>query len=219
MPSKKITSKAKLHHIPGEPHLQRCNLVIQKLGGEPFGDIIVELCGLEAPKACELFLQNISSNPSATGSVNEKANQRGKQSTYRNCAMKRLTKIGLQTGETNPPARQVSASDMELEVGKLAHSYGVLSLCRCANSFDGAQFFFCLTEDPQELEHLNKKHVAFAKVVGGMTVLQRLVAVLEEGYLDEEQADGIISKSCPYVLAEVTPFAATLNQPSTAQEV
>eukprot|EP00796_Vickermania_ingenoplastis_P011307 gene11307-7839_t len=175
MPSKKVTSKGKLHHLlSGEPHLQRCTLVIQK-GGEFFGDIIVELCGLEAPKACEIFSQNINNN--------EK--NRGKQSTYKNCTMKRLTKIGLQTGETNPPAKNVNSTDLDGEIGKVPHGYGMISLCRYSYSFDGSQFFFCLTEDPLELDHLNKKHVAFGKVVGGQMVLQNLVQELE-AYIEED---------------------------------
>lgn len=200
MPSKKVTSKGKLHHLlSGEPHLQRCNLAIQR-EGEPFGDIVVELSGLETPKACEIFSQNISNN--------EK--NRGKQSTYKNCAMKRLTKIGLQTGETSPAAKAVNASDLDGEIGKVSHGFGVISLCRYSNSFDGSQFFFCLTDDPVEVEHLNKKHVAFGKVVGGLGVLQQLVQQLDP-YIEE---DGVISKSSPFIMSEVSPVCAEVNSGS-----
>lgn len=190
MPSKKVASKAKLHHAPGEPHLQRCTFVIER-AGELFGEIIVELCSYDCPKTCELFLQNISSS--------EK--NRGKQSTYKNCPIKRLTKIGLQSGETFPPAKSVNASELDSEVGKVSHALGVLSLCRYSNSFDGSQFFFCLTEDTVEIEHLNKRHVVFGKVVGGLAVLRQLVEELDP-YIEE---DGEINKSCPFFISEVVP--------------
>lgn len=192
MPSKKVTSKSgKLHHIlSGEPHLQRCVLLFQK-EGELIGDMVVELFGADTPKTCEIFTQNISNN--------EK--NRGKQSTYKNCPMKRLTKIGLQTGETNPSAKPINASDLDSEIGKIPHVYGVLSLCRFSNSFDGSQFFFCLTEDPIELEHLNRKHIAFGKIVGGTLGLEALVQELN-GYIEE---DGAISKTCPFLMSEVSP--------------
>lgn len=193
MPAKKVALKAKLHHVSGESHPQRCSLLIQN-AGSVFGNIVVELCTSEVPKACEMFLQGMSNN--------EK--NRGKQSTYKLCPLKRLTKIGLQTGETNPPAKTVSLSELENEIGKISHGYGVLSFCRYLNGFDGSQFFFCLSTDPIEIDHLNKKHVAFGKIVGGIDVLENLVTALE-GYIEE---DGIVDKSCPFVLAEVSP---TLN--------
>lgn len=192
MPSKKAPSKAKLHHTSGEPHLQRCTFVIER-AGDLFGEIIVELCSYDCPKTCELFLQNISSS--------EK--NRGKQSTYKNCPIKRLTKIGLQSGETFPPAKSVNASELDSEVGRVSHALGTLSICRYSNSFDGSQFFFCLTEDPVEIEHLNKRHAVFGKIVSGIAVLQNLVEGLDP-YIEE---DGEINKSSPFLICEVVPTA------------
>lgn len=192
MPSKKVALKTKLHHALGELQSQRCTFVIEQ-AGNLFGEIVVELCSSDCPKTCELFLQNISSS--------EK--NRGKQSTYKNCPIKRLTKIGLQSGETFPPAKGVNASDLDCEVGKISHALGVISLCRNSNSFDGSQFFFCLTEDPIEVEHLNKRHIVFGKIVTGIAVLQKLVEELNP-YIEE---DGEINKSCPFFISEVVPSA------------
>lgn len=193
MPAKKAAAKVKSQSSEGiDLDVQNCLLRINR-GADVYGMIVIELDSGRTPKTCELVAQNIP-----TSNTSEKS--RGKQGVYKNCRLSRLTKEGVQTGEVTPAAKSVPVSDLESEVGRLPHSLGSVSLCRSATSFDGSQFFICLTNDPAELEHLNKKHICFGRVVEGHDLLYSLQAEL----LPYTTEMGLIREDCPYTMAELS---------------
>jgi cyclophilin family peptidyl-prolyl cis-trans isomerase len=192
MPAKKTTLKAKSHSSEAiDVNFQNFLLRINN-GNEVYGMLVLQLESGRVPRACEVITQNIPSFGS-----NEK--NRSKQGFYKNSRFTRLTKEGIQTGEVNPSPKSVPVSDLEGEIGRLAHGVGTLSLCRTSNVFDGSQFFVCLTSDPVELEHLNRKHVVFGRVVEGLDILTRL----QEDVLPYVGDMGLIGTDCPYVVAEL----------------
>ncbi|KAG5504027.1 hypothetical protein GH5_04888 [Leishmania sp. Ghana 2012 LV757] len=193
MPPRKAAAKAKLHNVEDtDIDNQNCLLRIDK-GTDVYGILVIELDSGRAPRACELVAQNIPGS-----STTDKS--RGKQGVYKNCRFSRLTKEGIQTGEVAPAAKSVSAAELEGELGRVPHCYGSVSLCRSSTSFDGSQFFVCLTSDSVELDHLNKKYVCFGRVVEGQDVLASLQSDLSK-YTEDM---GLVRKDCPYVMAELS---------------
>lgn len=194
MPVKRANAKGKTHFsetLDSSP-LQHCVLTISD-GTDIYGTLVVELNSIVAPKTCEAITQNIvSSNAAEKG--------RSRQGFYRNCGFRRMSKEGLQTGCVTPPAKPIPEGDLEGEIGNLSHQWGVLSLCRSAASFDGSQFFICITEDPVELQYLNKRHPAFGTIIKGRDVLRKLLKDLEQYTGDF----GVVSEGCPYTMAELS---------------
>ncbi|KPI83527.1 cyclophilin 8 putative (CYP8) [Leptomonas seymouri] len=192
MPVKKATTKAKSHSAEAiDVNFQNCLLRINN-GTDVYGMLVVQLESGRVPKACELITQNIPSSSS-----NEK--NKLKQGFYKNSRFTRLTKEGIQTGEVSPSPKSVPVSELENEIGRLPHGFGTVSLCRTSSAFDGSQFFICLTGDTVELDHLNRKHVVFGRVVEGLDAL----ASLQEGMRPYVGPMGVISAECPYVMAEL----------------
>ncbi|CAG9574602.1 cyclophilin_8_-_putative [Leishmania major strain Friedlin] len=193
MPPRKAIAKMKSHSAESvDVDLQNCLLRIDK-GTDVYGMLVIELDSGRSPKACELVGQNIPAS-------NTTDKSRGKQGVYKNCRFSRLTKEGIQTGEVVPAAKPIPAAELEGEIGRVPHCYGAVSLCRSSTSFDGSQFFICLTSDSVELDHLNKKHVCFGRVVEGHDVLAALQSDLAEYSGDM----GLVRKDCPYVMAELS---------------
>lgn len=192
MPTKKAAAKTKSHSAEAiDVNFQNCLLRINN-GSDVYGTLVVQLESGRTPKACEIIAQNI---PSSSSNERNKA----KQGFYKNSRFIRLTKEGIQTGEVTPSPKSVPVSDLESELGRLPHNYGTLSLCRSSSAFDGSQFFVCLTTDLVELDHLNRKHVVFGRVVEGLDVLASLQDVVRP-YVGEM---GAVSPECPYVMAEL----------------
>ncbi|KAG5503473.1 hypothetical protein JKF63_05612 [Porcisia hertigi] len=191
MPPRKALARAKSHISEGiDVDQQNCFLRIDK-GTDVFGMLVIELDNGRTPKTCELIAQNIPAS-------NATDKSRGKQRIYKNCRFSRLTSEGIQTGEVAPAPKPVPIAELEGEIGCVPHCYGAVSLCRSSTSFDASQFFICLTSDPAELEHLNKKHVCFGRVVEGQDVLAALQRDLAEYAGDM----GLIRKDCPHTMAE-----------------
>lgn len=192
MPNRKAAAKAKSHSAEAiDVNFQNCLLRINN-GGNVYGMLVVQLDSGRVPKACELIAQNI---PSTTSNDKNKS----KQGFYKNSRFSRSLKEGIQTGEVNPPPKSVLVSELEGELGRIPHSFGTVSLCRTSSSFDGSQFFICLTNDPAELEHMNRKHVVFGRVAEGLEVLSSLQEDIQP-YVGEM---GAVSPECPYVMAEL----------------
>ncbi|CAJ1026787.1 cyclophilin 8, putative [Leishmania guyanensis] len=193
MPPRKAAAKVKPHISDStDVDLQNCLLRIDK-GTDVYGMLVIELESGRSPKACELIAQNIPGS-------NATDKSRGKQGVYRNCRFLRLTKEGIQTGEVIPAAKSVPVAELEGELGRVPHCYGAVSLCRSSASFDGSQFFICLTRDSAELDHLNKKYVCFGRVVEGQDILAALQSDLAEYSGDM----GLLSEDCPYMMMELT---------------
>ncbi|CCW62598.1 unnamed protein product [Phytomonas sp. EM1] len=165
-------------------------------GSELIGLLVIELCNVEAPKACELFTQYCTFH-------NTTEKTKNKQYLYKNSPIKRFTSTGIQTGEVTPPPKVVPITDLEAEIGRVPHQVGVLSLCRSVNSFDGSQFFICLTDDVNEISYLNSYHIVFARIVEGLDVLPRL----KEAILPYVRDDGVVDSSCPVCLSEISAQA------------
>ncbi|EPY31616.1 peptidylprolyl isomerase [Strigomonas culicis] len=124
-----------------------------------------------------------------------------KTATFKNCPFKRLTKIGLQIGESSGTPNKVTASaEVEAEVGKAPHAYGTLSLCRSVSSFEPSHFFICLTNDPSELDFLNKKYVVFGQLVEGLET----VGNLRNSLLPYVGENGVLVSDCPITIADIT---------------
>lgn len=195
MPAKKAAPKLKVQNTVNEQQTPRYLLSFTK-GQIPLGTVVVELFIGETPKACEVFSQNCGGGNAGV----EKS--RSKQAVYKNCPITRVTKLGVQTGETVPAAKHVSVSELEGEIGRAPHGRGTLSLCRSGSTFDGSQFFICLTDTVEETEHLNRKYVAFGKVIRGLDVVSSLAQEL----LPAVDADGIVKENCEYYLGDVSAF-------------
>lgn len=194
MVRKRTSSKTRLHTTPCADHLPKRVVLSFRNDSEILSPVVAELCTADVPKMCECFLHN-----ACTSNQNDKS--KGKQSGYKNCAIKRVTTVGIQTGETTPAAKPVPLGDVESEIGRVGHGIGILSMCRSASCFDGSQFFICTTKDEDELEYLNKRHVAFAKIIEGLNV----VISLKEQVLPFVKNDGVVDDSCPFFLSSVTP--------------
>ncbi|KPA79198.1 cyclophilin 8 putative (CYP8) [Leptomonas pyrrhocoris] len=192
MPSKKAATKTKSHSSDAiDENFQNCLLRINN-GTDVYGMLVVQLETGRVPKACELIAQNI---PSSISSEKNKS----KQGFYKNSRFIRLTKEGIQTGEVSPSPKSVPVSELESEIGRIPHGLGTVSLCRTSNVFDGSQFFVCLTSDAAELDHLNRKHVVFGRVIEGIDVLASLHDDMRP-YVGEM---GVVRAECPYVMAEL----------------
>ncbi|ESL07488.1 cyclophilin [Trypanosoma rangeli SC58] len=195
MPSKRATRVQKFHEGSGDDHVPVFSFFIEKEGEGQYGRIDIEIFLNKAPKACELFLN------SCPGAVNgdKKSN---KQSLVRQHRFLRLTNEGLQVGE-RLVSRTLSFADIENEIGRIGHAIGVVSLCRSSTSWDDS-FFFCLTDNRGELESLDKRHVAFGRVVSGLETLFSLRDALLP-YLKE----GCVIEGSPYIISEVLPKRTT----------
>ncbi|KAG5477784.1 hypothetical protein LSCM1_05083 [Leishmania martiniquensis] len=193
MPPRKAAAKTKAHNAEEtDIDNQNCLLRIDK-GTDVYGILVIELDSGRAPRACELVAQNIPGS-------NTTDKSRGKQGVYKNCRFLRVTKEGIQTGEVVPAAKPIPAAELESELGRVPHGYGSVSLCRSSTSFDGSQFFICLTTDTVELDHLSKKYVCFGRVVEGQGVL----AALQRDLAEYTEDMGLVRKDCPYVMAELS---------------
>ncbi|CCW65967.1 unnamed protein product [Phytomonas sp. Hart1] len=192
MPMKKQPSKLKPVLTPRVEQGIRSFTLSFFSGSELIGLLAIELSYIEAPKTCEMFTQYCTFQ-----NTTEKA--KNKQYLYKNCPIKRFTNTGIQTGEVTPQPKPVPIADLEAEIGRVPHHLGVLSLCRSANSFDGSQFFICLTDDVNEISYLNSSHIAFARIVEGFDVISKL----KESILPYVGDDGVVDSSCQVCLSEI----------------
>ncbi|KEG10047.1 cyclophilin [Trypanosoma grayi] len=191
MPAKRGTKVNKFREGSGDDHLPVFSVFVEKEGQGRFGRIDIELFLHRAPKACDIFLQSCA----ATLGGDKKGAKRVSCKQYR---FVRLTNEGLQVGERSS-SRTASVSELESEVGRIYHGVGIVSLCRSSTSFDES-FFFCLTDDRVEVESLDKRHVAFGRVVEGLDILLALQDALLP-YVKE----GCIIEGGPYTISEILP--------------
>ncbi|AAZ13455.1 cyclophilin, putative [Trypanosoma equiperdum] len=193
MPVKRSNKVHKFHEGTGDDNMPVVSMFVVKDGDEPFTRIDVELFVNKVPKACDLFLQTC-----AFPTVGDKRN--AKRGSYKGCRFVRLTKEALQVADGSGP-RAVPLSELEAEIGRVNHGVGIASLCRSSTSFDES-FFFCLTDNRLELDSLDKRHVAFGRVTGGLDALMGLRDALVP-YVQE----GCVIVGSPYAVSEVVPKA------------
>ncbi|KAG8344570.1 putative Cyclophilin type peptidyl prolyl cis trans isomerase [Trypanosoma vivax] len=189
MPVKRTPKVHKFHEGSSDDQLPVVSMFIDKGGTGAYGRIDIELFVNRVPKACDIFLQGCAF--AATG---DKRNvKRGSCKSYR---FVRLTNEGLQVGERSG-SRGASLVEFDSEIGRVNHGIGVVSLCRSVSSFDES-FFFCITDNRSELDSLDKRHVAFGRVIEGLNELLSLRDALLS-YVQE----GCLIGDNPYTISEL----------------
>lgn len=192
MPPKKNPTKTKPHNsILNEQRPQKFVFVVTK-DESHYGAVTISLSTSQAPKTSDLLVASVLGFP-------EKG--KSKQTPpVKGFSFRRMTNLGIQIADTSGAARNVPVGDIEVEIGKLAHEPFVVSVCRGMSGFDTSNLFLCLTNEKEELTHLNKNYVAFAKLEEGTDVIQRLQEDLKPWVLE----NGVISAECPFNISEVS---------------
>nr|CCC92454.1 putative cyclophilin [Trypanosoma congolense IL3000] len=191
MPVKRSAKVHKFHEGTGDDQLPTVSMQVVNDGSEMYGIIEIELFMNRVPKACEFFLQSY-----ALPVTGDRRN--AKRSSCKACKFVRLTNEILQVGDRSG-SRSVPICEVEMEIGRVSHAFGFVSLCRSSTSFDES-FFFCLTNDRLELDSLDKRHIAFGRVVDGLDVIMNLTRALIP-HVEE----GCVIFGDPYTISEVVP--------------
>jgi peptidyl-prolyl isomerase G (cyclophilin G) len=149
------------------------------IAGAPPQTIVIQLFHKQVPKTCDNFVALVSCKETTTRRKQQQ--QHPHPPTYRGCEFHRIIdKFMVQGGDferfdgTGGYSPLYSGGTFDDESFCISHNQaGIVSMANAGANTNKSQFFITLQATP----HLDKKHVAFGKVVVGIDTVQRMTSV------------------------------------------